>query len=98
MHAGNYSFKQYEKHYPLAVECVRHLKSRRLARAHFSSQLKVRREALKLHKKDITKQVGITIRAYDLYEQGQRVPRPDILFKLAAVLKTPLRDLTKCKK
>ena len=98
MHAGNYSLKTYEKKYPLAVECVRHLKSRRLSRAHFAQQLKVRREKLKMDKKEIASSVGITVRAYNLYEQGQRIPRPDILFKLAIVLKTSIREVTGCKK
>lgn len=97
MHAGNYSLDSYEEHYPLAVECIRHLKTHRLARQDFPKKLRQRRETLKIEKREIASKAGITIRAYDLYEQGQRIPRPDTFSKLSVLLKIPIRELGGCK-
>ena len=97
MHTGNYSLKEYEKKYPLAVECIRHLKLNPSDRKQFHQRLRQRRLQLNITKAELTSALGITTRSWDYYEQGQRLPRPHILFKMAVILKIGIRALSGCK-
>lgn len=54
--------------------------------------IKSRNNAM-LTQTELSEKVGISIRAYKLYESGERFPRVDIALKLAQVLNTTVEQL-----
>lgn len=56
-------------------------------------ELKKRREQKGLSKKEFAELVGVTERAIEYYENGQREPKASILKRMAKVLKCRMEDL-----
>ena len=51
------------------------------------------REELGISREQFCNEVGITLSAVSMYENGQRIPRDEIKVKIARVLKTSIEAL-----
>ena len=56
-------------------------------------RIKALREELGLSREQFSNEVGITLSAVSMYENGQRIPRDEIKVKIARVLKTSIEAL-----
>ena len=56
-------------------------------------RIKSLREELGLSREQFSNEVGITLSAVSMYENGQRIPRDEIKVKIARVLKTSIEAL-----
>lgn len=56
-------------------------------------RIKSLREGLGLSREQFSNEVGITLSAVSMYENGQRIPRDEIKVKIARVLKTSIEAL-----
>lgn len=57
------------------------------------NKLKTERERIGLTQTEIAKTVGISIRAYKMYESGERIPRVDVVKRIAKILKSKVDKL-----
>lgn len=57
------------------------------------NKLKTERERIGLTQTEIAKTVGISIRAYKMYESGERIPRVDVAKRIAKILKSKVDKL-----
>lgn len=55
--------------------------------------LKEKREKLDLTQLEVAKRAGISIRAYKMYEQGERIPRADIAILIADAVGSSVEEL-----
>lgn len=59
-----------------------------------STKLREAREKIPgLTQAEIAKQAGITTRAYQIYESGERIPRADVAVKIARTVKSTVEKL-----
>lgn len=56
-------------------------------------RIKALREELGISREQFSNEVGITLSAVSMYENGQRIPRDEIKVKIARVLKTSIEAL-----
>ena len=56
-------------------------------------RIKSLREELGFSREQFSNEVGITLSAVSMYENGQRIPRDEIKVKIARVLKTSIEAL-----
>ena len=56
-------------------------------------RIKSLREELGLSREQFSNEVGITLSAVSMYENGQRIPRDEIKVKISRVLKTSIEAL-----
>ena len=57
------------------------------------AQLKERREKMGLTQEAVAKKAGISLRAYKMYEAGERVPRADVAILIAHTVKSTVEKL-----
>ena len=56
-------------------------------------RIKALREELGISREQFSNEVGITLSAVSMYENGQRIPRDEIKVKIARVLNTSIEAL-----
>ena len=56
-------------------------------------KLKERRETLGLTQEQVSSKANVSIRAYKMYESGERIPRADIAILIAKALKSTVEKL-----
>ena len=59
------------------------------------TELKERREKLGYTQEQVAEKAGISLRAYKMYESGERIPRADVMSRIAKVLRTSVERLLK---
>ena len=59
------------------------------------TELKERREKLGYMQEQVAEKAGISLRAYKMYESGERIPRADVMARIAKVLRTSVEQLLK---
>ncbi len=59
------------------------------------TELKERREKLGYTQEQVAEKAGISLRAYKMYESGERIPRADVMARIAKVLRTSVEQLLK---
>lgn len=59
------------------------------------TELKERREKLGYTQEQVAEKAGISLRAYKMYESGERIPRADVMARIAKVLRTSVERLLK---
>ncbi len=59
------------------------------------TKVKTKREELGLTQEQVAEKANISLRAYKMYEAGERIPRADIAILLAKALKSTVEDLFK---
>lgn len=59
------------------------------------TELKERREKLGYTQEQVAEKAGISLRAYKMYESGERIPRADVMARIAKVLHTSVERLLK---
>lgn len=57
--------------------------------------MKERREKLGYTQEQVAEKAGISLRAYKMYESGERIPRADVMARIAKVLRTSVERLLK---
>ena len=58
-----------------------------------SSKLKERRKKLGLTQEAVAKKAEISLRAYKIYESGERIPKADVAILIARTLKSTVEKL-----
>lgn len=58
-----------------------------------NSKLKKRRKELGLTQETVAKKASISLRAYKIYESGERIPRADVAILIAKTLKSTVEKL-----
>lgn len=64
-----------------------------LSPAIIGQRIKSKREKAKISRDSFCNDVGITLSALSMYENGQRIPRDEIKVKIARVLDTSIEAL-----
>ena len=59
------------------------------------TELKERREKLGYTQEQVAEKAGISLWAYKMYESGERIPRADVMARIAKVLRTSVERLLK---
>ena len=59
------------------------------------TELKERREKLGYTQEQVAEKAGISLRAYKMYASGERIPRADVMARIAKVLHTSVERLLK---
>lgn len=57
------------------------------------AKLKERREKMGLTQEAVAKKAGISLRAYKMYEAGERIPRADVAILIARTVKSTVEKL-----
>lgn len=58
-----------------------------------STPLKAKRKSTDLTQLEVAKKAGISIRAYKMYESGERIPRADIAILIADAVGSSVKQL-----
>ena len=57
------------------------------------TKLKEAREKTSLTQEQVAKKARISIRAYKMYESGERIPRADVAARIAKIIKSTVEKL-----
>ena len=57
------------------------------------TELKERREKLGYTQEQVAEKAGISLRAYKMYESGERIPRADVAIRIADTLGVSVKTL-----
>lgn len=57
------------------------------------TKLKEAREKTSLTQEQVVKEARISIRAYKMYESGERIPRADVAVRIAKIVRSTVEEL-----